>query len=533
MGLVRRISAILAVLTVLVALAALPRTAPAETADVGARIVGGSPAAAGSWPSFAELLVRVGANTYLCGGSLITPTVVLTAAHCVNGATAASSTARIGITTINTGTAITWRRATMHPSFDATTLDHDIALVELASASAAPTMSLIPPSADALLNPGTMLSVAGFGKTSTGGSISSTLLEVSIPLVANTTCQTSYNTAGYFYDTTNMLCAGTDSEDSCNGDSGGALTLTVGSVKYATGLVSWGPNTGCATPGLYGVYTRLPAFREWVAVQLASPTITAVRNAGTTVTVEWSHGSPTAAQVPVTFDVTGGGASTTAGSSATSAQLTVASGGALTVGVAARSGTEETSASWAGTPTATRAPIMAVTLAGTASTGSTLTATASSDDPWSSAPGFQWSRDGVPISGATGSTYTLTDLDAGRRISVTAASGNAAGTGTATAFADVAAARTAPTFARSTVLIRGTRKVGAKLGVTAPKVVANPAARITYQWLRNGKAIKGKTKRTYVVVKADRGKRLTCRITAKNAVGTKKIVSRPARIPAP
>lgn len=546
------------VLLALSAMAAFGAAAQAASDDVGARIVGGTTAPAGAWPSFAQLTVRMGGSYNLCGGSLITPTVVLTAAHCVNGATVASSNARIGTTTINTGTPIAWSRAAMHPNFDPVTLDYDIALVELASASAAPRMPLIPPVAEPLLVPNTMLKVAGFGLTSTGGSISSTLLEVSLPLVADATCSSAYVGAGYTgYTTTNMLCAGTSSTDSCNGDSGGSLTLGVQGVAYSMGLVSWGPNSGCAVPGLPGVYTRVSAFRSWVrthayvaswvASQTATADITSVTSTGSTVTASWNvsggNWMTTGFQSTVNGDTITG--------TAFSRSVDLPAGGPVTIDVTPTVTTGAvTSDAWSGTPTPTRAPVVTAAIDGAVSAGVTLTATVTADDPWAAAPTFQWSRDGAAISGATGQTYVVTDADVGHRVSVTVRVANAAGVGEASASLGTTPTttssssstpvpsptpapetRTAPAFARSTVLVHGIRRVGARLSVTAPPVSGSPAPKVTYQWLRSGKAIKGKTKRTYVVQKADRGTRITCRITAKNAMGTKRIVSRPARIP--
>ncbi|MFT4214405.1 MAG: hypothetical protein QM622_06470 [Microbacterium sp.] len=152
-------------------------------------------------------------------------------------------------------------------------------------------------------------------------------------------------------------------------------------------------------------------------------------------------------------------------------------------------------------------------VSGTAKVGKKLTAVTGS---WSPKPGFayQWLRNGKAISGATSSTYTLKSADAGKKISVKIVakkSGYASVTKTS-------AAVSVPLQAFSKVSkpkVSGTAKAGKKL--TAVTGSWSPTPGFKYQWLRNGKSIKGATKSTYTLTSADAGKKISVKIVAKKS----------------
>jgi hypothetical protein len=148
-----------------------------------------------------------------------------------------------------------------------------VALLRLATpASLAPTavgtIGLVGPGDGALVVPGTMATVTGWGATAEGGAGSNALLEVAVPLVSNATCNSpsSYNGAV----TENMLCAGLPAggKDSCQGDSGGPLIVPNGGGWLQAGVVSWG--YGCARPDWYGVYARVSRFKGWIDDKLGT-----------------------------------------------------------------------------------------------------------------------------------------------------------------------------------------------------------------------------------------------------------------------
>lgn len=126
----------------------------------------------------------------------------------------------------------------------------------------------------------------------------------------------------------------------------------------------------------------------------------------------------------------------------------------------------------------------------------------------------QWLRDGVPVAGATGTTYPLTDADAGSRISLRVTATHAGYLPrTVTSDPTVSVSLGAITLTDVPKLL-GKLKVGKILKAVAPS--STPAATtVKYQWLRNGKAIKGAAARKvkYQLVKADKGRKISVRIT--------------------
>jgi len=253
-----------------------------------ANIAGGQAAEVGEWPW--QAVVR--ANGYLCGGSLVDGGWVLTAAHCVydkQGALLTPDTVTVtlgdhsrlqndGYEQFLTVTAIM-----PHPAYDEWSNDNDLALLKLATAATLNArVAVIEPvtAADtALTADDTMAVVTGWGATGEGGSPSATLLEVAVPLVNNTVCNSSYGTI-----TDNMSCAGyaAGGKDSCQGDSGGPLVVPDrnGGWRLA-GVVSFG--YGCARQNFYGVYTRVSNYVEWMHESIAA-----------------SQTPPTATETPVT-----------------------------------------------------------------------------------------------------------------------------------------------------------------------------------------------------------------------------------------
>ncbi len=152
---------------------------------------------------------------------------------------------------------------------------------------------------------------------------------------------------------------------------------------------------------------------------------------------------------------------------------------------------------------------------GTAKVGKKLKAKAGAWGPTGVRLTYQWKRDGARIGGATASSYTLVAADRGKRITVMV-TGSLAGhstvgrTSAKTAKVGYGSLKTAkPT-------ISGTAKVGKKLkakaGAWAPKGV-----KLTYQWYRAGKKITKATKATYTLGKADKGKRITVKVTGKKS----------------
>ncbi|GAA3669199.1 HtaA domain-containing protein [Microbacterium marinilacus] len=151
------------------------------------------------------------------------------------------------------------------------------------------------------------------------------------------------------------------------------------------------------------------------------------------------------------------------------------------------------------------------TLSGTTTVGKTLTA---KPGTWTTGTklSYQWLRDGKAISGATKSAYKLVAADAGKQISVRV-TGKLSGYSDASKSSAKTKAVAKATLKSATPAISGTAKVGQKL--TAKPGTWTTGTKLTYQWLRDGKAISGATKSTYTAVAADAGKQISVRVTGK------------------
>lgn len=154
-------------------------------------------------------------------------------------------------------------------------------------------------------------------------------------------------------------------------------------------------------------------------------------------------------------------------------------------------------------------------IAGTSRVGATLTATSAWSHP-DTVRTHQWLRDGAPILGAVGPSYTLVASDRARRISVRVT--GMLGTqlvGPLTA-APSGIVQPGIITAPSTVRATGTTRVGRRL--TAARGTWSPSGiSFSYQWLRDGRRIAGATRSTFVIRRIDRGHRLSVRITGRKA----------------
>ncbi len=233
------------------------------------QIVGGQQAEPGEWPW--QAYVRSG--PYMCGGTLIQQTWVVTAAHCVLHNDERYTAEQIHVTlgehdrtkTEGTEQQINIIQVIPHPDYDAQSNNNDIALLQLATPATlgngvGTVAPVITPGDDALVATGTQAMVTGWGATREGGPIATELMEVTTPLVTHEECSLTYGTL-----TGNMLCAGyaEGGKDACQGDSGGPLVVPTDDDGWKlAGIVSFG--YGCARANFYGVYTRVSNYVPWM-----------------------------------------------------------------------------------------------------------------------------------------------------------------------------------------------------------------------------------------------------------------------------
>jgi len=221
------------------------------------RIVGGRPS---SWPWVVALTSDGTAAGQYCGGSLIGPDAVLTAAHCQVRATEKVIVGRTDLNDATKGKVVGIKEVRNHAAYDQDSHDNDVAVIKLAEAVSVEQVGLYGDPDRS----GQSSLVIGWGHVQEGGPPSSKLLEVEVPIVTNDVCS-----AGYASDnvgiTGNMLCAGLaqGGKDSCQGDSGGPLVVMGEGGKWRqAGVVSFG--IGCARPNKYGVYTRVANYVPWI-----------------------------------------------------------------------------------------------------------------------------------------------------------------------------------------------------------------------------------------------------------------------------
>ena len=229
-----------------------------------------------------------------CGGELIAPDVVLTAAHCVDG----GGPSTVDIWNGSEMQARSVESDIMHPDYDSGTTENDLALIKLSDPALAveevdngdgtywelvssynwvdfpPIIRLqryqSPSGCTSFTEEEeediTTLLVIGHGTTSSGGDLAGELLEADVHYVLNEVCDAQYFSNGWI--TNDMMCASdiTENQDACQGDSGGPLftRLPVAGEQLFTlvGVTSWG--FGCAEEEYPGVYSRVAVNVNWI-----------------------------------------------------------------------------------------------------------------------------------------------------------------------------------------------------------------------------------------------------------------------------
>ncbi|MFD5340599.1 trypsin-like serine protease [Streptomyces hawaiiensis] len=249
-------------------------TAPSR---IDPKVIGGNETTISTAPWMAQLHYYDDRGTsatgddvgFFCGGAVVAPTKILTAAHCVKGynwnangavVTGTSQLPSADGTDLHGGTVTGVWRQWNHPSYNATTIDNDIAVLTLPVPVKATPIRMTTSGDTTSYKAGTSAKVYGWGRTSsTSDDISETLKTATLPVQSDTTCSGAY---GRDFVKGHMVCAGkpatgsdTGTVSACNGDSGGPLVVN----NRIVGVVSWGV-TDCVAKGAYSVFSKVSTY---------------------------------------------------------------------------------------------------------------------------------------------------------------------------------------------------------------------------------------------------------------------------------
>lgn len=256
-------------------------------------IVGGQPAPDGKYPWQVRLYDSMEDQIGFCGGSIIAPQWVLTAAHCLLD----TDSVIVGFGSVDRTktTKVASEKVIVHPGY-VNGEKSDLALVKLSKPiENAPTIQLVDATAaQTLLKPGNKVTVTGWGAiwdfqafnnamdvmagrrtvserrllTDEELQAPRRLHEVDIEVIDPQECKAVYKSlqvdAFTIGDTEICATGPSGGKDSCFGDSGGPLVVHADTPNgYAqAGIVSWGPQ--CGNPLFPGVYTRVSSFSDWI-----------------------------------------------------------------------------------------------------------------------------------------------------------------------------------------------------------------------------------------------------------------------------
>ena len=263
--------------------------APVAQAVPEARIVNGEPATVEEFPYIVSLghlhyvTTEGWSRGHMCGGTLIAPDLVLTAAHCVQDRE--TGLTHPGILVVGRPDAsgllgnITDERLIesihVHPQYAPSTFSYDAALLRLRTPFP-DAKTLTPAESSAAWPGGTLARIAGWGVTQVGnGAASSRLMAGSVHSIPDEACGSdrwfdvdgmSFQGYDSGFRAESMLCAiGVNAQgavDTCQGDSGGPLVAGSGDTVRLVGITSWGFSCAYTSPG---VYTRVASLTDWLA----------------------------------------------------------------------------------------------------------------------------------------------------------------------------------------------------------------------------------------------------------------------------
>ncbi|XP_031354783.1 trypsin alpha-4-like [Photinus pyralis] len=243
----------LILVSALFALAAARPKIRTELPQLDGRIVGGFDAFIEQLPYQVSLLVL---DSHMCGGSIIRPDLVLTAAHCTSKYQPSEMSVRYGSSIRDqAGTVVPVLYKKDHYEYDPSSMDYDISVLVLVDQIIMSASAQVIPLASSYSEGGRVGLVSGWGALSTGGPSPSQLKAVYVREVDRKKCNDDYEGA----ITERMICFMDTGKDACQGDSGGPLVSSNGEL---IGIVSWG--MACADPSHPGIYSNVVVLRSFI-----------------------------------------------------------------------------------------------------------------------------------------------------------------------------------------------------------------------------------------------------------------------------
>ena len=203
-----------------------------------------------------------------CGASLIQPNWILTAAHCLEGAS--SIEVRMGGTNRdNMPFIVSSTDIFVHEGYNPDTLFNDVGLVKLPQDAVGENIQPIPMATSGDFT-GVDVRASGFGITESGQQ-SADLLKINLRTITNEECAQVYRSAPGLV-TENTICVtwvNMEGDNVCSGDSGGPLSTVIDGQHVLIGVASFVSTNGCEVGDPAG-FSRTSAFADWIQQTMAN-----------------------------------------------------------------------------------------------------------------------------------------------------------------------------------------------------------------------------------------------------------------------